>query len=108
MYNQGKMGLMYSETQYADIHVKDFLLNPDIQEGSLGWRVCPDPAQGFCCVLLSITCTCSLFFALEFNAKLYRLYRNLDVPEVLIRKFARLLWILTMQDVQFSFFLMAN
>lgn len=106
MYNQGKMGLMYSETQYADI--KDFLLNPDIQEGSLGRRVCPDPAQGFCCVLLSITCTCSLFFALEFNAKLYRLYRNLDVPEVLIRKFARLLWILTMQDVQFSFFLMAN
>lgn len=34
MYNQGKMGLMYSETQYADI--KDFLLNPDIQELSLG------------------------------------------------------------------------
>lgn len=60
-------------------------MNPDIQEGIVGRRVCPDPAQGVCCVLLSISCTC-LFFALEFNAKLYRLYRNLDVPVVLMMK----------------------
>lgn len=88
MYNQGKMGLIYSETQYADICIykQEFLLNPDIQEGIVGRRVCPDPAQGVCCVLLSISCTCCLFFALEFNAKLYRLYRNLDVPVVLMMK----------------------
>lgn len=61
-------------------------MNPDIQEGSVGRQVCPDPAQGVCCVLLSITCICSLFFALEFNAKLYQLHRNLDVPVVLIKK----------------------
>lgn len=38
MYNQGKMGLIYSETQYADICIykQEFLQNPDIQEGIVG------------------------------------------------------------------------
>lgn len=39
----------------------EFILNPDIQENSVEHEVCPDPAQGVCCVFMSITC--SLFSA---------------------------------------------